>query len=281
MPTLSLRHIDAVLTSILDRFDLPGPFDAARWQTVLAVAALGMGVLTLGMLALDDRLIDGEPVWLKPFKFAASFAVFFATLAAVSARLTDRWRRSWVLVVATMASAAAFTFEMAYIGAQAARAEASHFNETTPFHELMYSLMGTGASVLMATVTLLGIIAYADRGARMGPATRLAVSLGFGLTVILTLWVAGELAGNGGRHVGVPGPEARSLPILGWSREVGDLRPAHFLSLHMMQVLPVVGLLLDRNRRDPRLVWAFAALYAALTALVFFQALAGYPVISY
>ena len=281
MLTQTAQRIDHTITSFVGRFDRPSGFDAARWQTALAVSAVGMTVLTAGMLGLDDRTLAGEPVWLKPFKFSVSFALLFATLAMVSFRLSDRWRQSWVLIGATAASAAAFAFEMAYIGAQAARAEPSHFNDSSPFHELMYSLMGTGASALMATIAVVGIIAFVDRAARMGEATRIAVSAGFLLTVFLTVWVAGELAGNGGRFVGTPGPDARSLPLLGWSLEVGDLRPAHFLSLHMMQVLPLIGVLVDRAGLGVRVVWTSAALYSALTLVVFFQALAGLPIVSY
>ncbi|MFM7344942.1 MAG: hypothetical protein ACKO1J_06200, partial [Tagaea sp.] len=69
------------------------------------------------------------------------------------------------------------------------------------------------------------------------------------------------------------------LPFLGWSREVGDLRPAHFLALHAMQVLPAAGYALDRLGADARFVWIGAISYALLTASVFTQALQGVPLI--
>ena len=45
----------------------PTRFDAARWFDGLFFAALAMTMLTLGMYAIDDRMLNGEPVWLKPF----------------------------------------------------------------------------------------------------------------------------------------------------------------------------------------------------------------------
>jgi hypothetical protein len=256
------------------------PVDGARLFGRFAVAAGGMTLLTLGMLVLDDRTLGDEPVWLKPFKFSISFVLLFATLGFAAVRLSDPWRRSWVILAGAVASATAFAFEMAYIAAQAARQEASHFNETTPFHEMMYQMMGTGATALMITIALVGIVAWADAEARLGRGLRLGIGLGFLLTVVLTSWVAGELAGNGGRYVGMPSEAHARIPFLGWSMEVGDLRPAHFLALHAMQILPAAGYLVDRYRASLRSLWIGAALYAIFTTVVFLQALQGVPLIS-
>ena len=268
-----LRDGHAVLAS-------PTRVNGAYVFEALALGAIGMSILTLGMLAIDDRTLAGEPVWLKPFKFAVSFAVLFATLGFAAGRLSLIWRHSRLIVASAAASGAAFGFEMSYIAAQAARQEASHFNESTPFHAAMYALMGHGATALMATIAVVGVVVWSDREARLAPGLRLGLGLGFLLTTVLTTWVAGELAGNGGRHVGVPGEVHARLPLLGWSMEIGDLRPAHFLALHAMQVLPLAGHLADRNGASVRSVWMVAVLYAILTAIVFHQALRGIPLIS-
>jgi hypothetical protein len=70
------------------------------------------------------------------------------------------------------------------------------------------------------------------------------------------------------------------IPGLGWSGEVGDLRPAHFLALHAMQALPLLGWWLDRRGQPgTRVLWVVAAVYALATAAVFGQALAGWPLV--
>jgi hypothetical protein len=80
--------------------------------------------------------------------------------------------------------------------------------------------------------------------------------------------------------VGVPSAGAAEIPLLGWSGQVGDLRPAHFLALHAMQVLPLLGWWLDRRGQPARkTVWTVAAVYAALTLAVFVQALMGLPLV--
>jgi hypothetical protein len=258
----------------------PTRFDAARWFDGLFLAALGMTILILGMYAIDGRMLNGEPVWHKPFKFAVSFAILFVTLAWASKKLSGTWRKSLVLVTGAGASATAFFFEMSYIGAQAARQELSHFNETTPFHEMMYGLMGNGATVLMLTVSVVAVAILMDRDARIDQCLRLSIGLGFLLTVALTFWVAGELAGNGGRYIGTPSVDGSKVPIVGWSMEVGDLRPAHFFALHAMQVLPALGYVASRFGLSQRLLWIATVLYASFTILVFMTALRGIPLIS-
>ncbi|MGH3387525.1 MAG: hypothetical protein ACRDOO_01440, partial [Actinomadura sp.] len=40
-----------------------------------------MAVPSLGGLVLDDRILLGAPIWLKPFKFAVSIAAYCVTWA--------------------------------------------------------------------------------------------------------------------------------------------------------------------------------------------------------
>jgi hypothetical protein len=268
-----LRDGHAVLAS-------PTRVNGAYVFEALALGAIGMSILTLGMLALDDRTLAGEPVWLKPIKFSVSFAVLFATLGFAAGRLSSMWRHSRLIVATAGASAAAFLLEITDIAAQVARQEASHVNDSLPLHAATHAPIGHGATVLMAVIAVVGIVVWSDRAARLAPGLRLGLGLGFLLTSILTIWVAGELSGNGGPFVGVPGDVHARLPLLGWSMETGDLRPAHFLALHAMQVLPLAGHLADRNGASTRSVWMAAALYAILTAIVFHQALLGIPLIS-
>ena len=145
---------------------------------------------------------------------------------------------------------------------------------------MMYGLMGTGATVLMLTVSIVAVATLLDRDARLDQCLRLSIGLGFLLTVVLTFWVAGELAGNGGRYIGTPSVNGPKIPIVGWSMEVGDLRPAHFFALHAMQVLPAVGYIASRLDLPKRLLWVVTLLYASFTMLVFTAALRGIPLIS-
>jgi hypothetical protein len=78
------------------------------------------------------------------------------------------------------------------------------------------------------------------------------------------------------------------LPLLGWSTVGGDLRIGHFLGLHAMQVLPLLGFALTRPwaarrwSRDRRVqfVWLGGAAYLGLTATATWQALRGQSIVA-
>ena len=101
------------------------------------------------------------------------------------------------------------------------------------------------------------------------------------LTFALTIVTAGTLGSSPGHFVGTPVTGA-AVPIFRWSREVGDLRAAHFFATHAMHALPLFGLLvvaLLSERAATRAVWAGAALFTVFVAAAFVGALAGYPLI--
>jgi hypothetical protein len=94
---------------------------------------------------------------------------------------------------------------------------------------------------------------------------------------------AGSSSVVGAHAVGVAdgGP---GLPIVGWSTAGGDLRVAHFVGLHGLQILPLLGLALVRfgppwvpMRDRSRLVGVAAAFWMAMTLLLTWQALGGQP----
>ena len=253
---------------------------APRPLVVLTAASVALLMLTLLWASADPRLLDGVPVWAKPVKFALSFVVYFATLALVEARLSPGWREGRVMHLTVTVLTVAMLAEMGYIIAQAALGEASHFNFSTPYNAIMYgTVMAFGAILLVLGVAVIGEVVRRDAAADLGPGLRAGIFAGFVLTFVLTMITAMTLASLAGHHVGVPGPEARVIPLLGWSAAVGDLRPAHFLALHAMQVLPLAGLWIDRRGGRAVTVLWIALAYVLLTLAVFAQGLMGLPLI--
>ncbi|MFK7857343.1 MAG: hypothetical protein AB8B64_00895 [Granulosicoccus sp.] len=242
--------------------------------TILSVVLLALAIL---WGQFDTRSLNGVPVWHKPAKFALSFIVHFATLAIIVAALSEHNRTCRTIVVAGGVMAAAFAAEMFYIYFQAAQAENSHFNYSTSFHETMYNLMGVGAILLICTPIAVAWVARCDM--TIGAASRAGIWWGALTSFFLTTITAVYLSSQGGHLVGIPDDPSRVLPVVGWSTEVGDLRPAHFLSLHALQVLPLVGLWIDRQGHSLSIIKPFAAVYALMSLAVLGQALLGLPLI--
>ena len=105
-----------------------------------------------------------------------------------------------------------------------------------------------------------------------------------GLVIFLAAsGIGGMMLAHGSHSVGVK-DGGQGLPIVNWSTEGGDLRAAHFLGLHALQVLPVIAFLISRQRswtisQKTASVLAFSAAYALLIALLYFQAMHGLPIL--
>ncbi|MET7395351.1 hypothetical protein ABZS66_17855 [Dactylosporangium sp. NPDC005572] len=267
-----------------------------RWHRPLLWFAAAMGLLTVVALVglfTDDRQIVGSPAWLKPFKFAVSLGLYALTLAWLLKK-AHRLRRTgwWAGTVVTVASLG----EMVLIVLQAVRGRPSHFNNSTPFDETVWSLMGNLVMVLWTASLVVAVVIAVQRDG--DPVVRSAARSGFALSLagmavafLMTMPTdaqraaidAGTSNGFVGAHsVGVAdgGP---SMPVTGWSTTGGDLRIAHFVGIHALQALPLLALLLAGFVADQRvrlrLVRVAAAGYAGLIALLTWQALRGQPLL--
>ncbi|MDT9684117.1 hypothetical protein RND61_18915 [Streptomyces sp. TRM76323] len=269
-------------------------------RPLVAVSA-GMAVMAVVSafgLVLDDRLLLGAPMWAKPFKFAVSFVAYGLSLAWMLSLLPLRSRAgrrtaSWAGTVV----AVSFVVEMLLIAGQAVRGRRSHFNYATPFDTAVYLAMGAISVVLwfatLAVAVLLFRARLADRATvwtiRLGTVLAL-VGAAFG--PVMSQPAPGQRRGVsdvvGAHSVGVADGGA-GMALTGWSTTGGDLRVPHFVGMHALQLLPLVLLaLLVLARRRPRLadprtrlrlMLVASGAYAAVLALVGWQALRGQPLI--
>lgn len=267
---------------------MPGWLRDIEIEPRLTAAAFAMAALvlpTMLALSLDERLFGGVGTWVKPLKFEISVAFYLLTLAIFLPLSSERFRASlagrymvWPVIVPIV-------LEVLYIAWRASRLEASHYNATS-LGTALYVLMGIGA--VMFTLAP-GFLAYglARRDARpMPPVLRWSLVVGLALTCVLGLLSGIVLGRNpGGHFVGVLPALHPTLPLLGWSLSVGDLRLAHFLGLHALQIVPALGLLiwLATRRTGPGLVTlgAVSATYAGLTVAALLAALDARPLLGF
>jgi hypothetical protein len=258
--------------------------EVQRRQPLLASVAFVFVLALIPVLIaqqIDPRLVNGINVWIKPAKFLLSLAPYYLTLAWFFGLLSPEARRSRAARYVVAAPIAAGVLEMVWLIAAAMHGVPAHFNVGDPVWRTAYQLGGVGSLVLVSAMAVQGTLIARDRSAVAHPAYRRAVVLGSWLAAVATLLVAGYLSSRGGHWVGGPHTDADGLPIVGWARQGGDLRPAHFLALHLQQLLPLAGWLIARSgmARPLRAVHAVAALSLLAVAAVFVQALLGVPLL--
>jgi hypothetical protein len=227
-------------------------------------------------LVFDVRLFQGESPWIKPLKFALSLTMYLGTLAWAARYLPNRVRDARWFRVYQWLVLGCIAAEMLWIGGAALFATGSHFNVASPAMSTLYGLMGVAAVTLTSAAAFYGALIWRHSDA---PETSM-IGLSFIATFVATVIVAGYMSSTLGHHVAVPETGAR-LPIVGWSAEVGDLRVAHFLATHIMQIVPLAWFMLATIRTPPRGTGAALTLLClALVAATFTQALQGLPLVS-
>lgn len=260
--------------------DAPLTFVGLLMTMAAALSALG--------LVVDHRVIAGFPAWLKPLKFAVSTGIYCLTLAWVFSYLPD-WpkTRRWVGLV----TAAVIVLEVAAIDIQAWRGTTSHFNVSTPGNAIVFGLMGLG--ILTQTIASVFVAVALWRQVSADPVMGWALRLGMTITIagatiggLMTQPTSAQIAEAKATHrMTVSGAHSvggldggPGLPGTGWSTEHGDLRVPHFLGLHAIQALVVIGLIVRRRLsvdRGVRVVQTAAVCYVALVAVFLWQALRG------
>lgn len=230
------------------------------------ICLLGAG-LCLALTQLTHAPVAGANAWYKPFKFLLSTTVFVWSMAWYMQHLDHpvaiRWY-SWGVI-------ALLGIENVYIFLQAARGQLSHFNLTTPFYASMWSLMAGAAVAVSIWTAYIGVLFF-QRLPGLSTPYLWGIRMGILLFVLFSmegLAMGARLAHTVGGPDGTPG-----LPVVNWSRQHGDLRIAHFLGMHALQVIPLVAYY---GLGSVTGVIGFSAFYGLISLWLFVQALQGKP----
>lgn len=260
------------------------PFIQTIFQRNFTLGVLGAGhflafVIFLALMYLDNRVLMGVNVWLKPAKFAISIGIFLWTMAWFVGYLAENSTKTiavWLMTITMI-------IEMVCIAGQAGRGVLSHFNIQTPMDGAIFSIMGIAIGINTVAVGMVAWLFFQESfvaGIELEPAYLWAIRLSLGIFIVASL--QGYLMGARLQHsVGAP-DGTLGLPFLNWSRSVGDLRVAHFIGLHAIQILPIFGFVLAQRLSTQNAligVIALTIVYGAVCILALLQALAGIPVL--
>lgn len=229
-----------------------------RWHRPLLVLGIACGVVALASLLaipFDDRMIQGESVWIKAFKFGFSFFTYCLSLAWLLSHMTKLRRTGWAFGTLFAVISAA---EVGVIVAAAAAGTYSHFNASEgAFNQVVQLAFQFVPVMFLANLVIAVIVLFQRIGDKAVTAVvrwgLLLSSLGmFAAFFIVTVGGQGkrtavdangtEVPLNAGHGVG--DLDGNGMFLTGWSTTGGDMRVPHFIGLHGIQVLIGVAMLL-------------------------------------
>lgn len=202
-----------------------------------ALMWLACGLTYLFSLS-DARTLREVGIWIKPMKFMAATALFVWTTVWVTELANSAITQESAFLGIGALIVVTSLFEVVYITYQASQGAESHYNTSDPWHAFMFGLMGFAAVGLTASQAWLAWDIWAARGSTPLTVTAWGVIMGLVLTFVLSTISGFMLGGN-------QPPAGSGLPLLGWHLHK-DIRPSHFLGVHVQQLLPLWGLIAER-----------------------------------
>lgn len=220
----------------------------------------------------DTKQVMGINAWIKPIKFFLSIAIFNFTMAFYLSLLPPQMEKK-VFIYSAMV-VIVFFIEMVIITGQAAKGQLSHFNISTPLNGALFSLMGI-AIVTLTVWTAITAIWFFKTPVPSGYSAGFGWGIRLGIILFAIFSFEGMQMAVLRRHtIGAP-DGGEGLPLLNWSKQYGDLRIAHFVGIHALQVLPLLGYFL--MKRPGEIIFASMA-YGGLSLWLFLRAMAGKPI---
>lgn len=229
------------------------------------VICLLLSVLFFVFAKTTSTQVYGVNAWYKPLKFALSTFTYAWAMAWYCSYLPNFNVKlfNWIVIIL-------LGFEIVYIALQAAKGQLSHYNTSTPLHSLLFSMMAIAAS-LVTLYTAYVCLLFFNGTFEILP-DYYVWSIRMALLLFVVFSFEGFAMGARLSHTVGAMNDNSNLFILGWSKTFGDLRVAHFIGMHALQVLPIISYYLLKNTK---MTIAFSVLYALLALTTLIQAVKG------
>lgn len=223
----------------------------------------GLALIFLLLTKTTNIQVKRVNAWNKPFKFAFSIMLYAWTMAWYCSYLPEFNIELFNLAVIILLG-----FEILYISIQAGRGQLSHFNNSSVFYLVLFQLMGLAATLITLYTAYIGFLFFQYDLPDLSGAYLWAIRMGIIIFVIFSFegaLMGARMAHTVGAHDGNPG-----IALLKWSKKYGDLRVAHFIGMHGLQVLPFLAFYFLKNISAILVVamlYGFLALYTLIRAL--------------
>jgi hypothetical protein len=243
--------------------------------------ALLLVVPVFAVLAMFAPAATAVNPWIKPIKFSMSFSTFASTISLLLMALQiPRWQ----LTLVRRAIAASVALEILSLAAQAWR---------SAYHLSGHSLLDTSLAQMTNSMVMVntGIVCWmlalfcANRVRTNWIDRPMVSAIRYSIMIFLAgNAIGGYMLARGSHTVGVAdgGP---GLPFVNWSVIGGDLRIAHFVAIHAIQIVPLFAYILAqmapilpvKHRRMA--VGALAIAVSMVVGATFVQAALGRPLL--
>jgi len=220
--------------------------------------------------------------WIKPIKFSLSFSTFASTMSLLLLALQiPRWQ----LKLARRAMAVSIALEIFSLGAQAWRSahpQAGHLLLDGVLAQLTNSMVMVNTAIVCWMLFL--FCANRVRTAVVdGP---MVSAIRYSMVIFLAgNAIGGYMLARGSHTVGTADGGA-GLLFVNWSTIAGDLRIAHFIAIHAVQIVPLFAYILAQMTPIPAVkhrrfaIAAMAIVVSVAVGATFVQAALGHPLLS-
>src|SRR5712671_2274653 len=207
------------------------------WALLLAVpvfGALAMFVPAAGTAAVNP--------WIKPIKFSMSFSTFASTISLLLMALQIP---KWLLTLVRRAIATSVALEILSLATQAWRS-AYHLSGQSLFDTSLAQLTNSMVIVNTGIVCWMLALFCVNRVQTDRIDWPMVSAIRYSIMIFLAgNAIGGYMLARGSHTVGVAdgGP---GLPFVNWSVIGGDLRIAHFIAIHAIQIVPLFAYILSQ-----------------------------------
>lgn len=249
---------------------MPGTwyFELEKRNPLLAKAGAIGFLIAIGLVLgsfFDQRELLGVSVWNKPIKFFLSVSIYFWTMGWLMEDLNQPKKVSRISILIFLL----LTGELIIITFQAIRGEQSHYNNTSYFDAALFQLMGI--MIFLNSVVAAWVLVLFTKVKTLPKGYLRAIQIG--LIIFLIAGFEGFfMAGRLGHTIGASDGQ-EGIFFLGWAKAYGDLRVFHFVGLHSIQVLALIGWYFFKDQ--PRKITLVGLIYFILSSGTLWMALQG------
>lgn len=226
-------------------------YNARPSYVIYSIISLSLIPPVLLFMLLDQRVLNGENVWLKPLRFFFSNPINLLCITWYLREITDIGRSKLVNEILLWSVFSMPFFLVSYIAYQASLAQMSHGNFSDSIHAFLSMVMLAwgitgGSSQLLLTFST---AKYFKNDIK---------SSIYSYSIMIAFFISGLLMTISGAILAVKPHKSAltSISLTGWNFSGwgqvgsnyfnGDFRFAHFLGVHAIWLFPILGHLLRK-----------------------------------